>query len=300
MDTFWVPVPTAWISPQIVKKVGKALWLLLLLLSRTTCSRGGLGLVYGGRELRDIQLYSDLGISQNTMGRYRATLEESGFVHTKTEWFGLKRWFLIGCSKYQDRPVTERQSRIISMAWRDIVAEVPEDLSRIINPFYADLVSENAEEDLEWIKNEHTPANLEDSGSNSVDTGPNNGVGITDKIKDTIKEENSEERIWAFGHNQKTARKTDPDILSVYNQYGQVLNINRIKPSEQAIKHIGAALKRVSAGNLYTSIYEYGYQRSQDESSDRPMSHEAFFERIYLDYLQLPEDFSEPEDGPIF
>ena len=300
MDTFWIPVPTAWISPQVVKRVGNAIWLLMMLLSRTTCSRKGLGLVYGGRELRDIQLFSDLGISQSTMTRYRATLEECGFVHTKTEWFGLKRWFLIGCYKYQDRPVTERQSRLISIAWREIVADLPEEDSRIINPFYVELVSENAEEALEWIKDEDRPSNIEDNDSNSGDSTPKNDVRITDKLKDKIKDKNSEEKRGAFGRNQKTVEKVDADILYIYNHYDQVLEINSNKPSERAIKNNGTALERVSSGNLNSSIHEYSYQRSQEGISDRPMSHEAFFEKRYLNYLQLPEDFSEPEDGPIF
>ncbi|MCK4579521.1 MAG: hypothetical protein KAU50_12085 [Candidatus Marinimicrobia bacterium] len=299
MNTYWIPVPTAWISPQIVKRLGRAIWLLLLLLSRTTCSSRGLGLVYGGREIRDLQLFSELGVSQNTLGRYRVRLEESGFVFTKTEWHGLKRWFILGTQKYRDRLITERHSRLVRLAWKKIVSAPQADQSRILNPLYNDLVNEITDENPGWIKyGEPSPS----SGSVDIisgDTGTKNGVGITDSSKDKLPEKAYEEESeWAFGpHPEPSKRgKINLDIIAAYQLYCRLLGYPPQIPNKEERKLIGAALKRVSCGNLDSAIYDYDYLRNQEEFPIQPLTPAAFFGQAYLEHIQLPEDYQDPDD----
>ncbi len=299
METFWITVPTVWISPEIVKRLGKSVWLLLLLLSRTTCSIGGLGLVYGGRELRDRQLFSELGISQNTIGRYRATLEESGFVHTQTEWSGLKRWYVIGCDKYKDREVTKRQADMAEGAWKEIIAAVPEDLSIMLNPLYVDLVQKRGGDIQRQIKDGEPEPTSEDTDTSSGATAPKNGLSITDTSKDKIADRANEEE-GASGPQLKptTKGKTDQGIITLYDLYRQIFNVGRTKPSEEVIENIKAALKRIGETHLRDAIHEYSYQLSVEGLSESPMDPEQFFERKYEHYTRVPIHMLEnSEDG---
>jgi len=300
METFWITVPTVWISPEIVKRLGKSVWLLLLLLSRTTCSIGGLGLVYGGRELRDRQLFSELGISQNTLGRYRATLEETGFVHTKTEWLGLKRWFVIGCDKYKDREVTKRQADLTERAWTEILAAVPEDPSHISNPLYVDLVQKRGGDIQRQIKEGEPEPTSEGTDTSSGAAAPKNDVTITDKSKAKIADRANEKKEGASGPQLEptTKGKTDQVIITLYDLYRQLFNVGRTKPSEEVKENIKAALKRIGERHLGDAIHEYGYQLSVEGLSERPMDPEQFFGRSYEHYTKVPIHMLEnSEDG---
>ncbi len=300
METFWITVPTVWITPEIVKRLGKSVWLLLLLLSRTTSSVRGLGLVYGGSELRDEQLFAELGISHNTLGRYRATLEESGFVHTKTEWFGRKRWFVIGCRKYEDKKVTVWQADLAEGAWKKIIAAVPKDPSQILNPLYFELVQEMGGDIQRPIKNEEYESRSEDTATSFGAAAPKNGVSINDTIKDKIADKANEEEGGAFGPQLKPAPKgkTDQGIITLYDLYRQIFNVGRTKPSEEVIENIKAAMKRIGETHLRDAIYEYSYQRSVEGSSERPMDPEQFFGQRYEHYTRVPIYMLEnSEDG---
>lgn len=299
METFWIIVPTVWITPEIVKRLGKSVWLLLLLLSRTTCSIGGLGLVYGGQELRDRQLFSELGISQNTLGRYRATLEETGFVFTKTEWHGLKRWFVIGCNKYKGREVTKRQAYLAERAWKEILAAVPEDPSKIVNPLYFELVQQRGGEIQQKIKDEEPDPIPGDTNTNSGAAAPKNGVSITDTSKDKIDDRANEEE-GASGPQLKptTKGKTDQVIITLYDLYKQIFNVGSTKPSKEVMENIKAALKRIGETHLRDAIHEYSYQLSVEGLSERPMDPEQFFGRSYEHYTKVPVHMLEnSEDG---
>lgn len=300
METFWISMPTAWITPAIVKRLGKSVWLLLLLLSRTTCSIGGLGLVYGGRELRDRQLFSELGISQNTLGRYRATLEETGFVHTKTEWLRLKRWFLIGCDKYKDREVTKWQAGLAEGAWEEIIAAAPEDLSIMLNPLYVDLVQKRVGDIQRQIKDGELEPTSEHTHTSSGAAAPKKCVSISNTSKDRIDDKANEEEEGAFGPqlSPTTKGKTDQVIITLYDLYQQLFNVGRTKPSEEVKENIKAALKRIGERHLGDAIHEYGYQLSLEGLSERPMDPEQFFGRSYEHYTKVPVYMLEnSEDG---
>ena len=300
MDDYYITFPVPWISPEIIEQIGKAVWLLLLLMSWTTCSHNGLGLVYGGKELRDEQLYSKLGISQSSLMRYRNRLEKCGILYTKTTWQGLKRWFLIGFTKYKNKKLTDRQRIIATTALKGIIASSPEDPSTELNPYYSQIIMMNSDDIPQTIDNDEELDISEGERSNSEDEFSKNDVRISDKDTDSINDKYGDKERRAFGPQLKpiTKDKIDPVIMSIYELYNGHARTGRTKPSDEVKELIRKALERIGEMSLTSAIYEYLYQIGVEGSSERPVSPEEFFGRQYSHYTLVPIHMLEnSEDG---
>ncbi len=292
MGQFFVPFPNTWISREITTQIGKAVWLLLLLLDLTVRSIDDIGIVLGGQSIHDEDLYERLGVHRNTFTRYRKTLEEAGFIYTRVTRYALRQWFVIGSEKYRGKRAPERQVDLVQSIIVDIAASRPSDKSKILNPAYFDIlnrfdasisksrmVATNSGEDL--TKNGATPVLID----NNTDESSHNS---------------KERKIGASGHNPQPIEGEDlakdeetdihPEVHEVYQAYMKVMDSNSLYPNHSERTLIEEALTHEGFENLMRAISVYENELYYREGKWRVLAASEFFLRDrYSRFLAKPE-----------
>lgn len=297
MNRFFIPYPTMWISPEIATQIGKAVWLLLLLLDLTVRSIDDIGIVLGGQSIHDEDLYERLGVHRNTFTRYRKTLEEAGFIFTRVTRYALRQWFVIGSEKYRGKRAPERQVDLIQSIIADIAASRPSDKSKILNPAYFDIL---ARYDASISKSRMAATNLGEQLTK-------NGATIIDNKADKTTDIKEKERA-ASGHNSQPtgadvlpeAEETDihPEVHEIYLAYMRLMRSNSQYPNAEERILIEEALAHEGLVNLKGAINVYEFELSYRDDKWRVLAASEFFKRErYSRFLAKPEP-REPYSPP--
>ncbi len=289
MRHLFVPYPNTWITSEISVQLGKAVWLLLLLLDLTTRSIDGLGLVFGGTLIEDEDLNARLDVHRNTLRRHRRRLEAAGFIITLTIRNGLRRWFIIGCQKYESKKATKRQVQLVHTVKAEMVASKLQEKSKILNPYYIEII------------HKHEKAHSKSSGeaTNSGEPLTKNGAPNKDKIAYKTSNKVVEKEIGAFGHSTQPTGATNlsedgeteipSDVLEVYLAFMKVMGSNSQDPDEDEKKLIGKALLHEGSENLLEAIHAYESELYVRDGSWRVLSTYEFFKRErYSRFLEKP------------
>lgn len=91
-DNFFFPVFTGLLEPEHVEKIGSALWEFLWLISKVTKevveNDETIGIVLGGRPVKNIEMSESLGYSLAKVERNISTLKKQGYITTKRTPYG--------------------------------------------------------------------------------------------------------------------------------------------------------------------------------------------------------------------
>jgi len=91
-DDFFFPVFTGLLEPEHVGKIGSALWEFLWLISKVTKevveNDETIGIVLGGRPVKNIEMSESLGYSLAKVERNISTLKKHGYITTKRTPYG--------------------------------------------------------------------------------------------------------------------------------------------------------------------------------------------------------------------
>ncbi|MCL1696558.1 hypothetical protein [Lysinibacillus sp. BPa_S21] len=91
-DNFFFPVFTGLLEPEHVEKIGSALWEFLWLISKVTKevveNDETIGIVLGGRPVKNIEMSESLGYSLAKVERNISTLKKHGYITTKRTPYG--------------------------------------------------------------------------------------------------------------------------------------------------------------------------------------------------------------------
>lgn len=108
-DSFYFPVFTGLLTEEHVEKIGPALWEFLWLIAKTTkeTTENGetIGIVLGGRPIKNVEIAESLGTSLRSTERNISRLKKYGYIDTKRTPYG--NIFKVKNSKkfYKDRTV---------------------------------------------------------------------------------------------------------------------------------------------------------------------------------------------------
>ncbi|MFJ7839887.1 hypothetical protein ACIQXG_10430 [Lysinibacillus sphaericus] len=108
-DSFYFPVFTGLLTEEHVEKIGPALWEFLWLIAKTTkeTAENGetIGIVLGGRPIKNVEIAESLGTSLRSTERNISRLKKYGYIDTKRTPYG--NIFKVKNSKkfYKDRTV---------------------------------------------------------------------------------------------------------------------------------------------------------------------------------------------------
>lgn len=106
-DNFFFPVFTGLLTEEHVEKIGPALWEFLWLIAKTTkeTDENGetIGIVLGGRPIKNLEIAESLGASLRSVERNISRLKKYGYINTKRTPYG--NIFKVKNSKkfYKDR-----------------------------------------------------------------------------------------------------------------------------------------------------------------------------------------------------
>jgi len=106
-DSFYFPVFTGLLTEEHVEKIGPALWEFLWLIAKTTkeTTENGetIGIVLGGRPIKNVEIAESLGTSLRSTERNISRLKKYGYIDTKRTPYG--NIFKVKKSKkfYKDR-----------------------------------------------------------------------------------------------------------------------------------------------------------------------------------------------------
>lgn len=289
MGNFFVAYPTTWITSEISVQLGKAIWLLLLLLDMTTRSVEDIGLVHGGTSIEDEDLIARLDVHRNTLRRHRKRLESAGFIITLTIRNGLRRWFVIGSQKYESKKAPKGQVRLVKSVIARMAASELLETAKILNPHYFEIL------------HKYDTANSKSSGeaTNSGEPLTKNGAPNKDKIAYKTSNKVVEKEIGAFGHSTQPTGATSlsedeetdipSDVLDIYLAYMTVIGSNSRDPDHDEIKIIGEALVHEGIGNLLEGIRAYESELYLRDGKWRPLATNEFFKReLYSRFLEKP------------
>ncbi|WNN77016.1 hypothetical protein RKS58_04030 [Lysinibacillus capsici] len=91
-DNFFFPVFTGLLEPEHVEKIGSALWEFLWLISKVTKeiveNDETIGIVLGGRPVKNLEMSESLGYSLAKVERNISTLKKHGYITTKRTPYG--------------------------------------------------------------------------------------------------------------------------------------------------------------------------------------------------------------------
>ena len=290
MGQYFVPFPNTWISREITTQIGKAVWLLLLLLDLTVRSIDDIGIVLGGQSIHDEDLCERLGVHRNTFTRYRKTLEEAGFIFTRVTRYALRQWFVIGSEKYRGKKAPERQVDLVQSIIADIAASRPSDKSKILNPAYFDILGRY---DATISKSRMVATKFDEPLTK-------NGAPIIDNRADKSSHNREERERGASGHNSQPtgadvlpeAEETDihPEVHEIYQAYMKVMDSNSLYPNHSERTLIEEALTHEGFENLMRAISVYENELYYREGKWRVLAASEFFMRDrYSRFLAKPE-----------
>ncbi len=90
--SFYFPIFSGVLEPEHVEKIGTALWEFIWLISKTTkeVKEGdeNIGIVLGGRPIKNVEIADDLGISLSKVERSISRLRKYGYIETKRTPYG--------------------------------------------------------------------------------------------------------------------------------------------------------------------------------------------------------------------
>ncbi|MFW7190057.1 hypothetical protein [Lysinibacillus sp. BNK-21] len=91
-DSFYFPVFTGLLTEEHVEKIGPALWEFLWLIAKTTkeTTENGetIGIVLGGRPIKNVEIAESLGTSLRSTERNISRLKKYGYIDTKRTPYG--------------------------------------------------------------------------------------------------------------------------------------------------------------------------------------------------------------------
>jgi len=93
-DCPWLRVSSGLLTPEHRRRMGRAVWLFLWSIHRTTVERRGedgrlVGMVFGGRPVTEAQIGAELGVSVSTVQRYSRRLRREGYWEVRRHRDGL-------------------------------------------------------------------------------------------------------------------------------------------------------------------------------------------------------------------
>ena len=92
-EYYVIPVSKGILTPEHYQRIGKAIWVFIWFIDRTTketiTDGDRWGLVLGGKPIIAEMISEDLGISQQMILRYIRQLKKHGYIKTKKAPYGL-------------------------------------------------------------------------------------------------------------------------------------------------------------------------------------------------------------------
>jgi len=267
---------SALINPEIVKHIGKAIYLLLWCFDKTTFISRGVGLVLGGKQITLDEIGKDLGVHNNTIKAWSKTLKQYGFIYYIAGYGGVRRWFALGYyKKIKKKKLYEYQSKIINQVLKEVNDQIQRSNQTILNPLFSYLELKSSE-NTEFSSSEN---------SNTVPQQTENGLISLDNTNDNTGDNTDDNKNDVF-----LARKKEPDTpcnLSsdgkrIFTKYMEMLGSKRNIPSKDEVSKIAEVLSYEDVEALIGVIEKY-FKWVGKKTGYRPYSLNKFLDNNFYE-----------------
>jgi len=280
IETYF-PFYSSLISPNIIKNLGKSIFLLLWCFDKVTYIENGVGFVLGGRPMTYSYIGKNLGVHQNTIKNWGDKLFESGFIFKKKVYGSRLMWFTMGYDKKINKQKTsERYSKRITEVLQQ---QKYRDNNKILNPLwnYMEFQPSSSQQNSDPNTTKNCDAKTRSCGSITY---------ISDDKKD-------DKDINKYSVVQKNKI---PSVRKVFRLYIEKMGSKRTDPTDEEATLIKNALDIEGEEIIKETIKNY-FEKVEENRKWRPYTPQKFFHPdFYVQFIRDPSEykFSEKSYNP--